>query len=156
MFRLFSIVILLVVSGVNSSWGNSTGSPRKCIFELYQFRSPVISGCSLQYNSNGLTEVYVYSKKGQFGQEDQLNQLMREAFSEITQSRSIKVKYNRNLTKRQLYAHGAEDKNWFLDMIASLQSPDKTGGYKLRLGKHKAWLDTLHGFLSHPHKNKKA
>ena len=68
MIRLFSIVILLVVFGVNSSWGNSTSSPRKCIFELYQFRSPVISGCSLQYNSNGLTEVYVYSKKGQFGQ----------------------------------------------------------------------------------------
>ena len=76
-----------------------------------------------------------------FGQEDRLNQLMREAFSEITSSRSIKVKYNRNLTKRQLYAHGAEDRSWFLDMIASMRSPDKTGGYKLRLGKHKAWLD---------------
>ena len=76
-----------------------------------------------------------------FGQENRLNQLMREAFSEITQSRNIKVKYNRNLTKRQLYAHGAQDRNWFLDMIASMKSPHKSDGYKLRLRKHKAWLD---------------
>ena len=74
-------------------------------------------------------------------QTDRLNQLMREAFAEITQSRRIKVKYNRNLTKRQLYIHGAQDRNWFLDMIASMRSPYKSDGYKLRLRKHKAWLD---------------
>jgi len=76
-----------------------------------------------------------------FRQEDRLNQLMREAFAEITSSRNIKVKYNRNLTKRQLYAHGAQDRNWLLDMIASMKSPHKSDGYKLRLRKHKAWLD---------------
>ena len=47
------------------------------------------------------------------GHEDRLNQLMEEAFNEVTDKARIKVKFNQNLTKTQLYAHGAKDRDWF-------------------------------------------
>lgn len=76
-----------------------------------------------------------------FGEEDNLNRLMKEAFNEVTNSLVIKVKYNENLTKTQLYAHGAQDRNWFLDMIGYLRKGNHTQSYLHRLERHKEYYD---------------
>ena len=68
---------------------------------------------------------------------DRLNQLMKEAFNEVTKKARIKVKFNQNLTKTQLYAHGAQDRGWFLDMFQSLFKGNPTNGYKRRLERHR-------------------
>ena len=72
-----------------------------------------------------------------FGEEDRLNQLMKEAFKQVTQKVGIKVKFNENLTKQQLHIHGAQDWNWFLSMIDMLRKGDPTDGYKRRLDRHR-------------------
>ena len=72
-----------------------------------------------------------------FGEEDNLNRLMKEAFNEVTNSLGIKVKYNENLIKTQLYAHGAQDRNWFLDMIEYVRKGNPTKGYLHRWNRHK-------------------
>ena len=46
---------------------------------------------------------------------------MKEAFNSVTKQTRIKVKFNENLTKSQLYMHGAQDRNWFLDMFIQSQ-----------------------------------
>ena len=71
------------------------------------------------------------------GEEGNLNRLMKEAFNEVTNSLGIKVKYNGNLTKTQLYAHGAQDRNWFLDMIEYVRKGNPTKGYLHRWNRHK-------------------
>ena len=72
-----------------------------------------------------------------FGEEDRLNQLRKEAFKQVTQKVSIKVKFNDNLTKQQLYIHGAQDRNWSLSMIDTLRKRNPTDGYKRRLERHR-------------------
>ena len=72
-----------------------------------------------------------------FGEEDNLNRLMKEAFNEVTNSLGVKVKYNENLTKTQLYAHGTQDRNWFLDMIDYLRKGNPSKGYLHRWNRHK-------------------
>ena len=72
-----------------------------------------------------------------FGEEDRLLQLMKEAFEHVTYKTGIKAKFNDNLTKKQLYAHGAQDRNWFLGMIDTLRKGDPTDGYKRRLERHR-------------------
>ena len=59
--------------------------------------------------------------------------LMKEAFNSVTKQTRIKVKFNENLTKSQLYMHGAQDRNWFLDMFHSITKGDKSRGYIERL-----------------------
>ena len=76
-----------------------------------------------------------------FGEEDNLNRLMKEAFNKVTNSLGVKVKYNENLTKTQLYTHGAQDRNWFLDMIDYLRKGNPTKGYLHRLERHKEYYD---------------
>ena len=71
------------------------------------------------------------------GHEDRLNQLMEEAFNEVTDKARIKVKFNQNLTKTQLYAHGVQDRDWFLDMFQSLFKNKPTNGYQRRLERHR-------------------
>ena len=77
----------------------------------------------------------------QIGEEDRLNQLMKEAFNEVTKKARIKVKFNQNLTKTQLYAHGAQDRDWFLDMFQSLFKGSPTNGYQRRLERHREYFD---------------
>ena len=42
-----------------------------------------------------------------------------------------------SLSTGQLYAHGAQDRNWFLSMIDTLRKGDPTDGYKRRLERHR-------------------
>ena len=72
-----------------------------------------------------------------FGKEDRLLQLMKEAFERVTYQTGIKAKFNANLTKKQLYAHGAQDRDWFLDMLSFVQKGNPTPGYSHRLTKHR-------------------
>ena len=69
----------------------------------------------------------------QIGEENRLDQLMKEAFNEVTKKARIKVKFNQNLTQTQLYAHGAQDRDWFLDIFQSLFNGNHTNGYQRRL-----------------------
>ena len=75
-----------------------------------------------------------------FGEEERLNKLMKEAFTEITHKVRVKVKFNKNLTKQQLYSHGAQDRNWFLDMIDSIGKGNPTNGYQRRLERHQEYF----------------
>ncbi len=75
-----------------------------------------------------------------FGEEDRLHSLMKEAFEYVTGKVNIKAKFNQNLTKKQLYGHGAQDRNWFLDMIASIQRPDMAKGYAERWHRHREYF----------------
>ena len=49
-----------------------------------------------------------------FGEEDRLPQLMKETFGHVTYRTEIEAKFNDGLTKKQLYAHGAQDRHCFL------------------------------------------
>jgi len=76
-----------------------------------------------------------------FEEEDRLLQLMKEAFKRVTKKKGIKAKFNDNLTKRQLYAHGAQDRNWFLDMISIINKGSPSQGYFKRLTRHREHYD---------------
>ena len=71
-----------------------------------------------------------------FGEEDRLLQLMREAFKRVTKKKGIKAKFSDNLTKKQLYANGAQDRNWFLDMISFINKGSPSKGYLKRMKRH--------------------
>ena len=62
---------------------------------------------------------------------------MKEAFEYVTNKKKIKAKWNANLTKAQLYAHGATDRNWFLDMISFVNKGSPSQGYIKRLTRHR-------------------
>ena len=72
-----------------------------------------------------------------FDEGERLHRLMKEAFEYVTNQKKIEAKWNANLTKAQLYAHGATDRNWFLDMIGSISKPDMAKGYRLRMERHR-------------------
>ena len=71
-----------------------------------------------------------------FEEGERLHRLMKEAFEHVTDQKKIKAKWNANLTKAQLYAHGATDRNWFLDMIDVIRKPEMAKGYRLRMERH--------------------
>ena len=75
------------------------------------------------------------------GEEDRLNQLMKEAFEDVTNKVGIEVKYNQNLTKIQLYAHGAQDRDWYLRMFDWITKGNPTDGYKRRLKRHQDYFN---------------
>ena len=75
-----------------------------------------------------------------FDEEDRLHALMKEAFNVVTNQTRIKVKFNENLTKSQLYMHGAQDRGWFLDMFLSITKGDKSHGYAERMKRHRKYF----------------
>lgn len=77
-----------------------------------------------------------------FGYEERLNGLMSEAFTQITKQAAIKVKYNQNLTKQQLYASKALDRDWFLDTFQFMVKGHRpTAGYQHRMQRHAERFD---------------
>ncbi len=48
----------------------------------------------------------------------------------------MKAKWNANLTKAQLYAGRAVDRDFYLDMISVVTEPDVAKGYRLRIERH--------------------
>jgi len=76
----------------------------------------------------------------QMGEEARLNQLMKEAFNEVTKKARIKVKFNQNLTKKQLYVHGAQDRDWYLRMVGWITKGSPTNSYQRRLKSHREYF----------------
>ena len=74
------------------------------------------------------------------GEEDRLNQLMKEAFEHVTYKVGIKVKFNENLTKTQLSTHGAQDRDWYLRMVSWMGKGNPTNGYQRRLERHREYF----------------
>ena len=72
-----------------------------------------------------------------FGTERQLDRVMKEAFEHVTYKTKIQAKYNQNLTEAQLYAGGAVDRDWYLDMISTVTKPEMAKGYRLRMERHR-------------------
>lgn len=52
-----------------------------------------------------------------------LNELMKDAFTLITGKLHIQMKWNDNLMQRQLYTHGAQDRDFYLDMVMQIKMP---------------------------------
>jgi len=71
-----------------------------------------------------------------FDEGDRLHRLKKEAFEYVTNQKKIHAKWNANLTKVQLYADGATDRNWFLDMIEVIRKPNMAKGYRVRMERH--------------------
>ena len=62
--------------------------------------------------------------------------MMWEAFKHLTHKTKLKAKWDQNMTKAQLYAHGATDRNWFLDIIETIRKPEMAKGYRLQMERH--------------------
>ncbi|MDA7561894.1 hypothetical protein N8860_09120 [Alphaproteobacteria bacterium] len=71
------------------------------------------------------------------GEENRLNQLMKEAFEDVTYKVGIKAKFNQNLTQTQLSVHGAQDRDWYLRMVNWIIKGSPTIGYQSRLERHR-------------------
>ena len=79
----------------------------------------------------------------QIGEEDRLYAAMKEGYQLVTNKLGIKAKFNENIIKTQLYAHGAQDRNWFLDMIAYVTKGNPTNGYWMRWERHKRFYENV-------------
>ena len=72
-----------------------------------------------------------------FAEEERLNEVMREAFNQVTGKDHIKVKYNQNLTRKSLYALMAQDRSFFQEMFWFMSYGDRpTAGYQQRRQRH--------------------
>ena len=72
----------------------------------------------------------------QFGEEDRLLDLMKTAFSSISKQEKIKVKYNQNITKKQLFTSQHMDRDFYLDTFAHVTNGNPTKGYEQRMLRH--------------------
>ena len=71
------------------------------------------------------------------GSEERLNEVMREAFNQVTGKDHIKVQYNQNLTKKSLYALMAQDRSFFQQMFWFMSYGDRPeAGYQQRRQRH--------------------
>jgi hypothetical protein len=73
-----------------------------------------------------------------FGTERLLDRVMKEAFEHVTYQQHVKATYNQNLTKAQLYAGRAVDRDFYLDMILVVTKPEMAKGYQMRTERHNA------------------
>ena len=65
---------------------------------------------------------------------------MKAAFSSISKQEKIKVKYNQNITKKQLFASQHLDRDFYLDTFAHVTNGKPTKGYEQRMQRHYDWL----------------
>ena len=75
-----------------------------------------------------------------FGHDKRLHELMKEAFSITSKKEIIKVKYNQNITKIQLFGSQHLDRDFYLDMFEHVINGSPSDGYKQRMKKHYEWL----------------
>ena len=83
---------------------------------------------------------YLFRKRGVYYFERRVPAELLAHYSspKIVNKKKIEAKWNANLTKAQLYAHGATDRNWFLDMIKVIRKPEMAKGYRLWMERHHA------------------
>ena len=72
----------------------------------------------------------------QLGEENRLHELMKEAFDRVMKVNKVKVKYNKNITKQDLYSSRHLDYDYFIDMFFHLTKGSPTKGYIRRMERH--------------------
>ena len=78
----------------------------------------------------------------QLGEENRLHELMKEAFERVMYVTNIKVKYNKNMTKQDLYSSRHLDYDYFIDMFFHLTKGTPTKGYLRRMERHNQYYNT--------------
>ena len=76
------------------------------------------------------------------GLENELYRLMQEAFERVMKVNKVKVKYNKNMTKQDLYSSRHLDYHYFIDMFFHLTKGSPTKGYKRRMERHNQYYNT--------------
>ena len=77
----------------------------------------------------------------QLGEENRLHELMQEAFERVMKVNKVKVKYNKNMTKQDLYSSRSLDYDYFIDMFYNLTKDSPTNGYKRRMERHNQYYN---------------
>jgi hypothetical protein len=77
----------------------------------------------------------------QLGEENRLYELMKEAFERVMKVNKVKVKYNKNMTKQDLYSSRHLDYDYFIDMFFHLTKGSPTNGYKRRMERHNQYYN---------------
>ena len=72
----------------------------------------------------------------QFGEEDRLEKLMKQAFFEVTNYENIKIKFNNNLTKKAWGYSKFLDRQYYLDLLKVINNPVSADGYNRRMERH--------------------
>jgi len=78
-----------------------------------------------------------------FGHDERLHKLMKKAFSIISKQEKIKVKYNQNITKIQLFSSQHLDRDFYLDTFTHISNGNPTKGYVQRMKMHYNWLKAI-------------
>jgi len=78
----------------------------------------------------------------QLGEESRLHELMKEVFERVMYVTNIKVKYNNNMTKQDLYSSRHLDYDFFIDTFLNLTKGSPTKGYLRRLERHNQYYNT--------------
>ena len=76
------------------------------------------------------------------GLENELYRLMQEAFERVMYVTNIKVKFNKNMTKQDLYSSRHLDYDYFIDTFFNLTKGSPTKGYKRRMERHNQYYNT--------------
>ena len=77
----------------------------------------------------------------QLGEENRLYTLMQEVFERVMYVYKVKVKYNKNMTKQDLYSSRHLDYAYFIDMFFQLTKGNPTNGYKRRMERHNKYYN---------------
>jgi len=77
------------------------------------------------------------------GQEDRLDNLMKEAFNDVTKKNKVKVKFNKNMTLKginQFKFSTGMDREYYLDSMKFVAEGNPSKGYMHRWDRHKRWM----------------
>ena len=78
----------------------------------------------------------------QLGEENRLHDLMKEVFERVMKVNKVKVKYNKNMTKQDLYSSRHLDYDYFIDMFFHFTKGSPTNGYKRRMERHNQYYNS--------------
>ena len=67
---------------------------------------------------------------------------MKEAFERVMKVNKVKLKYNKNITKRDLYSSRHLDYDYFIDMFFHLTKDSPTKGYERRMERHNQYYNS--------------
>ena len=77
----------------------------------------------------------------QFGDEDRLEQTMRNAFYAVTGAKEVTLKFNKNITQRAWNYTKFLDRNYYLDTLKNITNPATCEGYKKRMVRHNRYFE---------------
>jgi len=79
----------------------------------------------------------------QLGEENRLHELMKETFERLMKVNKVKVKYNKNMTKQDLYSSRHLDYEYFINLFFNLIKGNPTKGYLRRMEKHNQYYNNI-------------